>query len=220
MPEEKKKINCWIPLNLYNKIELAGFESVTQAVIEGLKNVLEDPGRIQKGSNENILGYSQDTTGSNEDTKGSSQDTEGYLKDIEALTAENTQLKEDLSGYEKDILGYKQDIEGSKKDIERIQEGYKQDITGYKENIKALNVEITRLRELIANSPDPVELAEIRAHFEGLQKLLEEKERTIDILNREVETLNVFAHYFKNVEVKQIEAPAEKEVKRPWWKIW
>ena len=236
MPEEKKKINCWIPLNLYNKIELAGYESVTQAVIEGLKRILEDPGKIQKGCNENISGYVQDTEGYNEDTKGynedakgSSQDTEGYLEDMGALTAENTQLKEDLSGYEKDILGYMQEIEGSKKDIERIQEGYKQDITGYKENIKALNVEITRLRELIANSPDPVELIEIRAHFEGLQRLVEEKEKQNDTLNRELEKAErdkedlkaTYVNYFKQVQSlinqKAIEAPGSK---KPWYKFW
>lgn len=79
------------------------------------------------------------------------------------------------------------------------------------------NAEILRLQKVIQEAPDPVELAEVRAHFEGLQKVLEEKERTIEILNRDVETLNVFAHYFKNTEVKQLEAPAV-EKKRPWYR--
>jgi hypothetical protein len=71
-----------------------------------------------------------------------------------------------------------------------------------------------------------IPLVEVRVHFEGLQKLLEEKNKTIDILNREVEglqkeveRLDIFAHYFKNVEVKQIEAPAAEKVK-PWWRFW
>jgi predicted RNase H-like nuclease (RuvC/YqgF family) len=205
MPEEKRKINCWIPISLYEKIEPTGYESVTQAVIEGLQRILEDP--------------HEDTKESNEDTKGSSQYTEGYLKDIEALTSENTQLKEDISGHEKDIIGYKQDIEGSKKDLERIQEGYKQDVTGYKENINALNTEITRLRESLANSPDPVDLVRLQERNDGLNLVIAEKEKRIEDITREVTTLNGFAHYFKTAEVKQIEAPASEKVK-PWWKIW
>jgi len=64
-------------------------------------------------------------------------------------------------------------------------------------------------------APDPIKLAEVRAHFEGLQKLLDEKDKRIGDLTREIEglketnnTLNVFAHYFKSVDFKKIEAPA------------
>jgi hypothetical protein len=71
-----------------------------------------------------------------------------------------------------------------------------------------LKKEIRRLTIALQGSPEPVELAEIRAHFGGLQKLLEEKDKSIERLEREVETLNVFAHYFKNVDVKKLEAPA------------
>ena len=80
--------------------------------------------------------------------------------------------------------------------------------------------QIKAYEEKLSNAPDPVELAKVQAHYEGLQKLLEEKDERIKDLTREIETLNVFAHYFKNVEIKQIEAPTEKEVKRPWYKFW
>ena len=79
------------------------------------------------------------------------------------------------------------------------------------------------------NSPNDellIELTDVRAHYEGLQKLLEEKDERIKNLNREieglkkeVERLDMFAHYFKSVEVKQIEAPAS-EKKKPFWKFW
>ena len=29
MPEEKRKINAWIPVSLYNKLESAGYENIT-----------------------------------------------------------------------------------------------------------------------------------------------------------------------------------------------
>jgi hypothetical protein len=92
--------------------------------------------------------------------------------------------------------------------------------------LQAKYAEIQRLQGVIQEAPDQAELIELRAHFEGLQRLLEERERLleeknnrINDLTREVETLNGFAHYFKNVEVKQIEAPAAVKEKT-WWKFW
>ena len=201
MPEDKRKINCWIPKSLYDDVVNLEYENTTQAIIAALERLLKDPKQDTKGSIEEIEGYKQDII-------GYKQNIERIQQEIKVIATEKTQLKEDITGYQAEIEGYKQDIEGSKKDLKRIQEGYEKDITGYKENIKALNAEITRLREAFANSPDPVELAEVRAHFEGLQKLLEEKNERIKDLIREIETLNVFAHYFKNTEVKQLEAPA------------
>jgi hypothetical protein len=52
-----------------------------------------------------------------------------------------------------------------------------------------------------------------------MERLLEEKDRRIEDLKREVGTLNVFAHYFKNVEVKQIKASAAEKA-NPWWRFW
>jgi predicted RNase H-like nuclease (RuvC/YqgF family) len=194
MPEEKRKINCWIPISLYDRIESAGYESVTQAVIEGLQRILKD------------------TEGYNQDTIGSSQDAEGYLKDIETLNIENKQLKEKLARHEKDISGYK-------KDLERIQEGYNQDITEYKENIKVLNVEIVRLKDFLSNAPDPAELADIKARFEERQTLLEEKDKRIMELTEHKENMSVFANYFKSKTPELIGAPAA-EKKKPWYKFW
>ena len=58
----------------------------------------------------------------------------------------------------------------------------------------------------------------IQTAYDGTQRLIEEKDKRIEDLTKEVEMLNMFAHYFKNVEVKQIGVPAEK--KKPFWKFW
>ena len=42
---------------------------------------------------------------------------------------------------------------------------------------EASKQEIERLTIALRESPDPVELAEVKAHFEGLQKLLKEKDK-------------------------------------------
>lgn len=75
------------------------------------------------------------------------------------------------------------------------------------------------MKEDLAKAPDPLELAKTQGHLEGLQRLIEEKDKRIEDLTREVSRLDMFAHYFKNVEVKQIEAPTAEKVK-PWWKFW
>jgi DNA repair exonuclease SbcCD ATPase subunit len=175
MPEEKRKLNAWIPVSLYSKLENAGYDNITQALIKALEKFFEDP-------HEDITGYGQDI--------------EGYKQNIEIL---------------------KKDIEGYSKDLERIQEGHKQDITGYKENIKSLNSEIERLQAVIMGAPDPLELARLQERNEGLKLLIEEKEKRIQELTQYKEDIGAFANYFKNIEVKQIEAPGEK---KKWWKFW
>lgn len=93
-----------------------------------------------------------------------------------------------------------------------------QDITGHKENIKALNTEIERLKNVIIEGPDPLELARLQERNEGLNLLLEEKEKRIMELTQYKEDIGAFANYFKNIEVKQIEAPTSE--KKSWWKFW
>ena len=89
MPEDKRKINAWIPVTLYDKISTAGYENTTQAIINALQRLLEEP----------------------------QEDITGYKEDIAAFTAENCQLKEDIAGYKRDLEKLNQDISGYKQDI-------------------------------------------------------------------------------------------------------
>ena len=63
-----------------------------------------------------------------------------------------------------------------------------------------------------------MDLVKLQERNEGLNLVIAEKEKRIEDLTREVTTLNGFAHYFKTVEVKQIEAPAAQ--RKPWWRFW
>ncbi|WP_370574228.1 hypothetical protein [Methanomethylovorans sp.] len=71
MPEDKRKINAWIPIELYEKVVSAGYSSTTEAIIKGLEMLFQD-------------------------TKESSEDNLGYIKDIQLLHAENETLKEQI----------------------------------------------------------------------------------------------------------------------------
>jgi len=74
-----------------------------------------------------------------------------------------------------------------------------------------LKAEISRLQNVIMEAPDPMELAKIQERNEGLNLRIGEKNKRIDDPACEVERLDLFAHYFKNVDVKQLEAPAIKK---------
>jgi len=91
--------------------------------------------------------------------------------------------------------------------------------------IEEKNRMIQELRESLAKSPDPVELAEVRAHFEGLKLLLEERNKRIDEIKNEKdariqeltrEINRIDYHSMKNSETKQIEAHGIKK----WWMFW
>jgi Chromosome segregation ATPases len=194
MPEEKRKINCWIPLSLYEKIESSGYENTTQAIIKALERLFEN---------------------TKEDTKGYIQDIEGYKQDIAVLTAEKTQLKEDLTGH-------KQEIEEYKKDLERIQKDLNQEITGYKENIRALQAENVKLKDSLQEAREPGELLQLRARSEELEKHNQTLKEELAKAERDKEDLKVtYANYFAQVQTlinqKAIEAPGEK---KKWWKFW
>ena len=84
------------------------------------------------------------------------------------------------------------------------------EIQNYKNVLQNKESEIQRLQSVIQDAPDPLELAEMKGRYEGIQRLLEEKDKRIEDLSREVERLDIFAHYFKSTEPKLIEASAGK----------
>jgi predicted RNase H-like nuclease (RuvC/YqgF family) len=171
-PEEKHKINVWIPGSLWKQIGGLGYESPTKATIAAFEAL--------------VL---KENTGSNQEGLGS--------------------IQEEIRKYQEEIGRCQETI------IPNLE----------KQIIEAQN-QVKDIENKLKGAPDPIELADIRARYEGLQVLLEEKDKRINDLTREVEglkdgkkTMEEFAHYFKSSEIKQIEAPAA-EKKKPWYKIW
>lgn len=156
-PEEKHKINVWIPESLWKQIETFGYDSPTKAATAAFEALM----RQEEESKQEAIGSTQE---------------------------------EKIPELEKQI----QDL---------------QNIT------KEKNAEISRLQKTIQEAPDPLDLARLQERNEGLNLVITEKDRRIEDLTREVSRLDMFAHYFKNTEVKQIEAPAAVE-RKPWYKFW
>ncbi|MDR3492873.1 MAG: hypothetical protein P4M12_12685, partial [Gammaproteobacteria bacterium] len=102
--------------------------------------------------------------------------------------------------------------------------------------IVSLQNQIKILEEQLSKAPDPVELIEVRAHFEGIQRLTEEKDKQIEEKNQHIETLkieldkaghdkeaiqNLYNNYMLQMQTlinqKAIEAPGTK---KKWWQFW
>ena len=141
---------------------------------------------------------------------------ESLWEKVEALGYDSP-TKTTFAGYEA-LIG-KGDTEKEREDLGINRENMGNNWEDMGKQLEEAQRQIKDYEEKLSTAPDPVELAKVQAYYEGLQKLIEEKDKSIERLEREVGTLNGFAHYFKNVEVKQIEAPAPEKVK-PWYKFW
>lgn len=131
----------------------------------------------------------------------------------EALEKLLNNTQEETQGN-KEVL---QEMENEIQNLQRVIQAKYTELQDYRNVLQNKESEIHRLQSVIQEAPDPLELAEMKGSYTVMQKLIEEKDKRIEDLTREVSRLDMFAHYFKNVEVKQIEAPGEK---KKWWKFW
>jgi predicted RNase H-like nuclease (RuvC/YqgF family) len=139
-----------------------------------------------------------------------------------ASTKEDHDVKDDAKKEDYDVKNEESDVTNIGIDVNMTSaqiEAMQGRIEEYKVQVNTLNSEISRLQNVIMESPDPTELAVTKKDNEGLRLVIEEKDRSIERLEKEVNRLDLFSHYFKSVEVKQIEAPAT-EKKKPWYKFW
>lgn len=160
-PEEKHKINVWIPESLWKQIESMGYGSPTKATIAAYEALAIHE---EKGSNQEALGSSQE---------------------------------EKLPELEKQI----RDLENSAREK---------------------SAEILRLRGVIQEAPDPLELARLQARSEELEKhnltLREEMEKAHQDKD---DIKNLYDNYMRQMQTlinqKAIEAPGTK---KKWWNLW
>lgn len=84
---------------------------------------------------------------------------------------------------------------------------------GYPNQTSAVTEAFDLLLTKSQNIPNESQnIPELRATIEGLQLLLQEKDERINDLHRETETLSAFAHYFKSIEYRRLEASTEERM--------
>jgi hypothetical protein len=91
MAEEKRKVNSWVPVSLWEKVENLGYDSPTKAVCDGLELL------VSRHTLDTIK-HNTDTTGHITDITGHIADTTGHITDIkiQALNLEIEKLKTEL----------------------------------------------------------------------------------------------------------------------------
>jgi len=99
---------------------------------------------------------------------------------------------------------------------ENVLQDLKNEIQKLQSELHEKYAKIEELQSVIQSFPNPVEPAEVQARDNVLHLLLEEKDRRIEGLEREVRNLDRFAHYFAESK-KQITNGGEK---KKWWKLW
>lgn len=168
--------------------------------------------------------------------------TEGEMKKVSAWIPQDTLTKLEEKGYQNRAEAIRLGLEcllreSGKEDTGNPMESNEEDIRNPMESNNVTNgilqarvedlekhnetlkTEISRLKNVIMEAPDPIELAKLQERNEGLNLLINEKEKRIEDLTKYKEDIGVFANYFKSNPVKQIEAPAAEKV-RPWWRFW
>jgi hypothetical protein len=187
MPPEdhktQKKIQCWIPLETWDKIVSLGYTSPTIAVTKAFEKLLEDPQHIPNGS-------------------------PIYPQEFHIDPSEIPNRSSDIPDGSPEILELKATTEEQNVRIEE-----------YKAQAQSLNAEISRLKTIVMEAPDPVDLVRLQERNDGLNLLLEEKEKRIIELTQYKEDIGAFANYFKSKVPEMIEAPAA-ERKKPWYRFW
>ncbi len=103
MPEEKKrsgkKVNAWIPDDLYSKVDDLKYKTWTEAIVSGLELLVESTKKVQPGQNEVPESTEQSTVDDSEVQKVQGESTEENRElraRVEELQDHNETLKAEL----------------------------------------------------------------------------------------------------------------------------
>jgi len=185
-----KKVSAWIPQDTLTKLEEKGYQNRAEAIRLGLECLLRESGK--------------------EDTGNPMESNEEDIRN--PMESSEEDIRNPMESNEEDIRNPME----SNNVTNGILQARVEDLEKHNETLKT---EISRLKNVIMEAPDPIELAKLQERNEGLNLLINEKEKRIEDLTKYKEDIGVFANYFKSNPVKQIEAPAAEKV-RPWWRFW
>src|SRR5659263_165028 len=185
---EMKKVSAWIPQDTLTKLEEKGYQNRAEAIRQGLECLLRESGK--------------------EDTGNPMESNEEDIRN--PMESSEEDIRNPMESNEEDIRNPME----SNNVTNGILQARVEDLEKHNETLKT---EISRLKNVIIEAPDPIELAKLQERNESLNLLINEKEKRIEDLTKYKEDIGVFANYFKSNPVKQIEAPAAEKV-RPWWR--
>lgn len=120
--EEKRKIQAWIPVSLWIKIDQMGFTSQTEAVTEAFKKLLED----QKISNNDQNESNTDQNRSIEinELSGLLDEKEKRLHELQARLEEKDNITTELREHNQTLKGELEEAKRDKEDLKTTYNNY------------------------------------------------------------------------------------------------
>ena len=186
---EMKKVSAWIPQETLTKLEEKGYQNRAEAIRLGLECLLKE------STKEDIRNPME-------------SDMEDTRNPMESRWNPNNETWKPNES--------KGNPMESNNVINGILHARVEELEKHNETLKT---EISRLKKVIMEAPDPIELAKLQERNEGLNLLISEKEKRIEDLTKYKEDIGAFANYFKSDKPKMLEASATAE-KKPWWRFW
>jgi chromosome segregation ATPase len=220
--DEWQKIKTKVPLDLWKKVELLGFDSPDKAVINGLEKLCFDPEMNIYGKEQEIRIQELKNSLENEQKRNQKFQRELELR-IEEAQKQNKNLQNEKQELEKQLEDEKRHNQELQRELEISQREFEIKMEETQKQIKNLqseNQELEKRQEEQKHSQEfqrelELRMEEAQRQIQDLQKRLDKAER------REIYFEEMHNNYMMQMQTlinqKQIVAPGAK---KPWWRFW
>jgi len=220
--DEWQKIKTKVPLDLWKKVELLGFDNPDKAVIKGLEKLCFDPELNIYGKEQEIR--INELKNSLENIQKNNQESLNKFEfRIEEARAQTENLQNEKQELEKQLEGEKKRNQELQKELGILKRELELSVEETQKQIKNLENEkhnLEKRQEEQKYSKDfqrelELRMEEAQRQIQGLQKDLDKAER------REIYFEEMHNNYMMQMQTlisqKQIVAPGTK---KPWWRLW
>jgi len=223
MPENKKRVNAFIPLELYSQI-IQSDESYTDCITKALNLYFNGPkpelqeSKIKdlENQNETLIRELEDFKKRGSEDKNILQEKESEIKDLENQNENLKRKLEDSKKKEpenKDLLQEKElrikELESHKETLKRELEDLKNKEPENKDLLQEKELRIQELKEQIKSNDSKYEKI-----TNDLQNQLKVKDDQIEKRDSDIKNLVAIT---TSQTYKAIEAPGAK---KKWWRFW
>lgn len=199
--EEWQKIKTKVPLDLWKKVEVFGFDTPDKAVINAFEKLVSDPELNIYGKEQEIR--IQELKNILEDEQRNNQELQNKIKQMEKKLEDEQRHNQELETRIKEV-GKR--LEDEQRDNQELQSRIKETENRFEDGQRH-NGELQKELE--------IRMEETQKQIKDLQKELEKAER------REIYFEEMHNNYMMQVQTlinqKQIVAPGAK---KPWWRFW
>jgi chromosome segregation ATPase len=220
--DEWQKIKTKVPLDLWKKVELLGFDNPDKAVIEGLEKLCFDPELNIYGKEQEIRIQELKNNLENEQKRNQGSQREFELR-VEEAQAQTKNLQNEKQELEKRLEDEKRRNQDLQKELELLQRELELRMAELQKQIKDLQNEKQELEKKQEEQKHNQESQkELELRMEEAQRQIQDLQKGLDKAEkREIYFEEMHNNYMMQMQTlinqKQIVAPGAK---KPWWRFW